>query len=219
MSFTYNVQADGVDFSVVIRIVDSTDGTPETGVVAATSGLALEYRRELATSTPLTESDLAALTTAHADGGMKHIGNGYYRVDLPDAAIAAGVKGCLVHGTVTGMIVIGAYIHITAYNPFNGSSLGLTNLDATISSRATPTQVNAEVVDCLNVDTYTEPGVGAPPVSATFVQKIGYLYKAWRNRHTQSTTTMTLFNDDTSTAAQTASVSDNGTVFDRGEIS
>jgi hypothetical protein len=108
-----NVAADAVDTSVIIRIVDSTDGTPETGVTSATGGLALEYRREGAASTSITEADLTNLTDAHSDGGLKHIGNGYYRVDLPDAACAGGASGVLVHGTVTGMIVIGCYVNLT----------------------------------------------------------------------------------------------------------
>jgi hypothetical protein len=108
----YRVIAGATDVSVVIRIIDSADGTPETGVISATTGLALEYRRSLSASVGLTESDLAALTTAHSDGGMKHIGNGYYRVDVPDAAFAAGAAGCLIHGTATGMIVVGAFVHL-----------------------------------------------------------------------------------------------------------
>ena len=46
------------DQSVVIRIVDSTDGTPETGVVYNTSGIDLWYRREGATKTSITEATL-----------------------------------------------------------------------------------------------------------------------------------------------------------------
>jgi len=109
---TRRIVGGSTDQSVVIRIVDSTDGTPETGVVYNTSGIDLEYRREGAASVDITEATLAALTTAHADGGFLHIGNGYYRLDLPDAAVAAGVAGVLVHGTVTGMIVMGCYIEI-----------------------------------------------------------------------------------------------------------
>jgi hypothetical protein len=112
--FTYQIPAGTTDVSVVIRIVDSTDGTPETGVVFNTSGIDIEYRREGAASTDITEATLAGLTTAHTDGGFLHIGNGYYRVDLPDAACASGVSGVLVHGTVTGMIVIGCYIQLSA---------------------------------------------------------------------------------------------------------
>jgi hypothetical protein len=108
----YRKVAGSTDVSVVIRIIDSTDGTPETAVEHNTSGIDLEYRREGAASTDITEAALTALTDAHSDGGIEHIGNGYYRLDLPDAACASGVTGCLVHGTVTGMIVIGCYIHL-----------------------------------------------------------------------------------------------------------
>lgn len=110
---TYHLPADSTDVSVVLRIIDSADGTPETGVVFNTSGIDLEYRREGAASTDITEATLAALTTAHTDGGFLHIGNGYYRLDLPDAAVATGVSGVLVHGVVTGMVVIGCYIQLT----------------------------------------------------------------------------------------------------------
>jgi hypothetical protein len=122
----YLIKAGTTDVSVVIRIIDSADGTPETGVVFNTSGIDLEYRREGAASTDITEATLAALTTAHTDGGFLHIGNGYYRLDLPDAACASGVTGVLVHGTVTGMVVIGCYIQLVAFDPFDTVRLGLT---------------------------------------------------------------------------------------------
>lgn len=109
---TYRKAHGSTDVSVVLRIIDSTDGTPETGVVFNTAGIDLEYRREGATSTDITEATLSALSDAHSDGGFLHIGNGYYRLDLPDAACASGVAGVLIHGTVTGMVVIGAYIHL-----------------------------------------------------------------------------------------------------------
>lgn len=126
--FNYLRKAGTTDVSVVIRIIDSTDGTPETGVVWNTAGIDLEYRREGATSTNITEATLAGLDSAHADGGFLHIGNGYYRLDLPDAACAAGVAGVLVHGTVTGMVVIGCYVQLVTFDPFDTVRLGLTAL-------------------------------------------------------------------------------------------
>lgn len=113
-----NITPGATDVSVVIRILDSTTGLPETGVVAATAGLDLEYRREGAASTDITESDLTALTDAHSDGGLKHIGNGYYRLDVPDAAFVAGVPGVLIHGTATDMVVQGVYCEL-AYRAVN----------------------------------------------------------------------------------------------------
>lgn len=132
----YAIKAGTVDVSVVIRIVDSTDGTPETGVVFNTAGIDLEYRRELAASVDITEATLAALTTAHSDGGFLHIGNGYYRLDLPDAACATGATGVLIHGAVTGMVVIGCYIQLVAYDPFDTVRLGLTALPNVASGSA-----------------------------------------------------------------------------------
>jgi hypothetical protein len=106
-----SVLAGSTGVSVVLRIVDSTDGTPETGVVFNTAGIDLQYRREGAASTAITEVT-QTVSGAHTSGGFVHIGNGYYRLDLPDAAVAAGASGVLVHGTVTDMIVIGAYINL-----------------------------------------------------------------------------------------------------------
>ena len=50
------------------------------------------------------------------------------QLDLPDAAVAASADGVQVGGTVTGMIVIGCYIPIVAYDPQDTVRLGLTAL-------------------------------------------------------------------------------------------
>lgn len=117
-------------------------------------------------------------------------------------------------GDPWGTSVPGAYGAGTA-----GYILG-TNLDATVSSRSTLTAaaVNTEMVDALNVDTYAEPGSGAPGATISLAAKIGYLYKAFRNKITQTSTTYTLYADDTTTAHHTATVSDDSTTFTRGEV-
>ena len=92
------------------------------------------------------------------------------------------------------------------------------NLDAAVSTRATPAQVNTEVLDVLNVDTFAEPPQEAPPATASLVKKIGYIYKAFRNRITQTSTQFTVYNDDAITVGHKATVSDDGTTFDRGEV-
>ena len=78
--------------------------------------------------------------------------------------------------------------------------------------------VNAQVVDALNVDTYAEPGLGAPAATTTLVEKIGYLYKAWRNKATQDTGSYDLYSDDEVTVDQAANTLDDGTTFTRGEV-
>ncbi len=122
------IKKGSTDKSVTIRIIDSTDGSPEMGVVYNTSGIALWYRREGATVTAITEATLAAVDSAHSDGGIIHLGDGYYRLDLPDAAWATGATHVMIGGTVTGMIVIGQEVQLVDYDPDNGVRLGLTAL-------------------------------------------------------------------------------------------
>lgn len=109
------------DQTVYVSIIDSALGTPETGVTSATSGIDLEYTRNGAAPTNLTESDLAATDSAHSDGGIKHIGGGIYRVDLPDAAVASGVNSVYVGGTITDMIVIGCDVQLTGLDLQDGT--------------------------------------------------------------------------------------------------
>jgi len=92
------------------------------------------------------------------------------------------------------------------------------NLDAAVSSRATPAQVNTEVDDVLRVDTQTLPGQAAPPLSPTLVQAITWLYKALRNRKLQTATLWSLLADDESTVDAKATVSDDGTTAIKSEV-
>lgn len=122
------VKKGSTNRSVTIRIIDSTDGTPETAVEHNTAGIDLWYRREGEAKASITEAALAALTTAHTDGGIEHIGDGEYRIDLPDAAFATGAQHVDVGGTVTGMIVIGGRVRLVDYDPEDTVRLGLTAL-------------------------------------------------------------------------------------------
>lgn len=110
--------------SVVIRIIDSTNGTPETAVEHNTSGIDLWYRREGGLQVSITETALAAADSAWAEGGLETIGHGYYRLDPPNAAFAAGSNGVLFGGTVTGMIVIGSYYPLVNYDPYGSGGGG-----------------------------------------------------------------------------------------------
>lgn len=123
------IKLGATDQTTYVRIVDSTDGTPETGVTSATSGLALEYVRVGGTSTSIgTINDLANQNSTHNDAGIKHVGYGLYRVDMPDAACASGAVGVTIHGTVTGMVVVPVHHPLVAYDPQDTVRLGLTSL-------------------------------------------------------------------------------------------
>ena len=115
---------DSLDRSVILRIIDSTDGTPETGVVWNTASLALWYRRDGGIKVPITTATLSALSDAHADGGFLHISDGNYRLDIEDAAFATGANFVDIGGTVTGMIVIGGRVRLTCQQFDTATSAG-----------------------------------------------------------------------------------------------
>ena len=122
------IKKGSTNVSVEIRILDDTDGKPEGAVNASTPGLALWYRRVGAVKVELTENDLGSLDAAHNDGGMYAIGDGYYRLDLPDAAFATAAAGVIWGGTATGMVVQGARAQLVDFNPEDSTRLGLTAL-------------------------------------------------------------------------------------------
>lgn len=163
----------------------------------------------LAASAPTNFGDLAiTVTTGRVDVNVNNDKTGYSIADATsDAVIADAVwnAATATYGTA------GTYGEAV-------EAIDTSNLDAAVSTRATPAQVNAEVVDALNVDTYAEPGQGLPPATTTLVQKIGYLFKAWRNRTTVTATTVSLYNDAASVVDQKSTHSDDTTTYDRGEI-
>lgn len=100
--------ADSTDVSTELRAVTAA-GTPLEGKVAA--DFALWYRRDF-DRVDLVLSDIADLADPHTDGGVKEIGDGWYRLDLPDAAFANGANRVAIGGSVAGGIVISAPIGI-----------------------------------------------------------------------------------------------------------
>lgn len=94
----------------------------------------------------------------------------------------------------------------------------IANLDAAITTRATPAQVNAEVLDVLTVDTFAQPGQEAPAATQTLLKMLSFLYKGWRNKKTQTATTRKLFADNETTVDQVATDSDDSTTYVKGEL-
>jgi len=133
------IKIGSTDQSVMIRFLDSTDGTPETGVVAATTGLTVTYHVTghaavvlNAGSTPAI-NDLALLTTAHTDAGILHVADGWYRFDLPDNAVHAGVN-CTVTATADGMVGFGTVLQLVAFDPQSTTNLGLSSIPSASSA-------------------------------------------------------------------------------------
>lgn len=70
--------------------------------------------------------------------------------------------------------------------------------------------VNSQVLDVMNVDTYPEPGQGAPAATASIFTKMNYMYKSWRNRKTSDGSTSKLWNDAKDTVDQKATLTNAG---------
>lgn len=92
------------------------------------------------------------------------------------------------------------------------------NVTITEDARLDMPQINAEVLDVINTDTFAEPGQEAPGATVSLATKIGYLYKAWRNRSTTTSSQYSLYNDDATTVDQKSTLSDNGTTADKTEV-
>jgi hypothetical protein len=141
------ITAGATDQTVTIKIIDLTDGSPETGVVFNTSGIDLKYWRHGAnTVTDITEAT-QTINGAHSDGGIVSVGFGYYRLDLPDAAVASGVTAVEVIGTVTGMIVIGGTVQLTTDTPQTGDSFARLGAPAGASHAADIAAIEAQTDD------------------------------------------------------------------------
>lgn len=176
------------------------------------------------TSTPDNTSVYAVLAWGPADvrqwvgaavnaaiSGRPDVNVGAMQADVVTAAaIAADAIGSSELATTAVNEIRDAILSDST--PFQGA-----RIDATISSRATPAQVNTEVLDVLTTQTFSEPA-SVPAATATLKDKIGWLAALSRNKITQTATTQTVRNDDDSGNIATASVSDDETTFTRNEF-
>lgn len=89
---------------------------------------------------------------------------------------------------------------------------------ANTATPLTAAEVNAEVVNVINTDTSGEPAQGAPPATASLRTKIDWLFKAFRNKKTQTATEWDLFNDAGTVVDSKATVADDGTTASKAEI-
>lgn len=126
------VNAGEVNVTVRVRIFDATTSLPATGIAYNTSGLGLYYERERAAQTSITPASLSAATDAHADGGFIELGDGWYRLDLPDAACAANVASVQVGVTLSGYVAFAPTLLIEA--PMYVTTSALTAIDGTLNS-------------------------------------------------------------------------------------
>ena len=228
---TYALANGATGFVAIDTVVDSILG--QTG----TTGVVIAAAQTVATVTTLTNlpaitanwlTDAGIAATALNGKGDWNVGKTGYTLTATTglgnqtANITGNLSGSV--GSVTGAVgsVTGA-VGSVAGN-VDGSTASVVGAVGSVTGSVgslgatAKTDVNAEVLDVLNADTFAEPGQGAPGATVSLAAKIGFLYKAWRNKSTQTATTYSLFNDDTTTVDHKATVSDDATTATKGEV-
>jgi hypothetical protein len=161
------------------------------------------------------------------DAAVSEVGGGAYKYDftaLYDATadyiarMNAGVDTVDSRYLFGGPVITGAQVNAevdTALSDYDPPTK--TELDSGLALLATPAQVNAEVLDVMNVDTHAEPAQGAPGATVSIFAKINYLYKRFRNKYTETATQGNVYNDAGDTIDHKVTLSDDGTTFTKGE--
>lgn len=223
----FNTRAGDTDVTIYVRLRDSTTGLAKTGLVFNSAGAVCSYVLPRAARAAITLAT-QTVTGAHSDGGFVEVdatnSKGLYRLDLPDAAVASGAFSLIsiefdgiieetIHLPLANTVTLAAVTHTGATIP---TVTDVSNLHASAATAAALAAAQTDL-DTLT-DARGEPGQGAPPVSASSNLKLDYLYKSWRNRSTQTATTYSLYADDGTTVDQKATVSDDTTTADKGEV-
>lgn len=148
--------------------------------------------------------DVTATGAAGLDWG--NIENPTTTVGLSGTTVGATTAAGDSSGVTTLLTRVPSALTIT------GGSVNVNSLGTTAKS-----EVNAEVLDVLTVDTFAEPG-SVPSATATLKDKIGWMQALARNKITQTSTTQTLRNDGDSGNISQSTVGDDGTTFTRGKF-
>ena len=179
-------------------------------------------------------SDLAADcigSSQLATSGVQEIRNaitgGSYSLDTD-----ANGRIRIVDGTATGdldtssgTVTVGTNNDKTGYSLSSSQTFNLTgnitgNLSGSIGSLGVTAKsdVNAEVVDTLNVDTYPLPGQTTPSTTPTIVAAILQHFQQSTNPMDQDSSTQRLYNRAGSVVHQKRAVSDDGTTTTLGAL-
>jgi hypothetical protein len=105
------IEKGSTNVSLVVRLYDATNGSPKSGLTIAK--LQIRYIRvkdgnDVTISNWTSLTALANLEAAHTDNYGYEIGEGYYRIDVPDAAFATGADflSVLVRDNVDNSILV-----------------------------------------------------------------------------------------------------------------
>ncbi len=196
--------------TVNIFVQDSsvTTGAGLTGLVYNTGSLTAYYCLPAAAPVAITLITQTA-TGAWASGGFVEISStnlpGWYRLDLPNAALASGRFSNIMLKGAANMSPVNIEIELTAYN----NQVAYLTDKAGMSLAATG----------LDLVTMTEPAAAPAFTTGTIRQAMAWLMAKSVNKLTQTSTTATLRNNADNATISTSPVSDDGTTLTVGKFS
>ena len=118
------------DIQVTVRVLDDPTGAPELNVTSTTGGIQFYFwrRGSLLSSFDLV-STLGGLASAHDEGGITSILNGYHRLDIPNSAFVTGASAVFIGGVMTSGIIIGQEFQLVTKQVDNLNDVPLTAFD------------------------------------------------------------------------------------------
>lgn len=183
------IQAGATSVTVNVFIQDSSSATGGglTGLVFNSAGLTAYYCLPAAAPVAIALATLAANNSAWSSGGFKEIDAtnmpGWYRLDVPNAALASGRFSSIHLKGATNMAPLPMEIALTGWDPFAGTLA---------------TAGNAAIADKILGRNLAGSSDGTRTVADAL--------RALRNRTALSGGTLTVYAEDDSTPAWTAAV-------------
>jgi hypothetical protein len=102
------ITAGECDQSVRIRMIDVKTGYPR-GTLTPIDSMIFFYNRDCEAVIPFRFVELAEADDPYEEGGIIHLGAGYWRIDPPDEAFYSGTTGVFIFGESPTVVVQGAY--------------------------------------------------------------------------------------------------------------
>lgn len=152
------VATTSLTVNLFIQDSSSTTGAGLTGLAFNTASLVAYYALPAAAAVSIT---LATQTTtgAYSSGGFVEISSanmpGWYRFDVPNAAIASGRFSSIHFKGATNMAPLPLEIELTGWDNQDATAGGLSRVDAAISSRMAtftlPTNFAAQAISAAGI--------------------------------------------------------------------
>jgi hypothetical protein len=210
--------ASAVAGSVVKEISDNAAGSGlDAAQTRAALGMASANMDTQFSTLQSDTNDIQTRLPAALVSGRMDVSVGAMAANVMTAAAAAAD---LATELQSGLATAAALTTLAGYVDTEVAAI-LAAVDTEIATLTTNlATVNSTVNSVLAMldDPRAEPGQGAPAVNADAMTKLDYLYKAWRNRSTLTSSEYKLYADNATTVDHKSAVSDDTTTYVRGEI-